>query len=1012
MTDRDLSEIPTEGAYDGSTPHEEDFENDVMEMLEQKSFVSYVFTGSELRDEFGYNPSDISISEVLQENIKRINPEISLDDDTLDSLSSEVQRFLQQPSSISKNGVVEKKREFFEAALTKSGLFSVEDANGDVHRVKLIDTDDFSNNQIFAANQVTYSYGGNEVRFDVVIFVNGLPFVIGELKRVEVSGETAKTATRDLREYEKDVPGFFVPAMFSVGMANSAKETEDSYISPLYYRGFGTPKEYESPWSNKEKDTEFITGLDAFRDLCQLDILEDFYKYGQFFLDDDDGKSHIVARHQQFFVGRQILSDVRKKLSQMENEASYHEREIVLNEISYSELVNQTQGSGKTLAMLFAARWVREQVVKPWTDFEPVRVLIVVDRANLNRQLKNQLDALQGVSLSYAVADKGDELKPLLVEGESDVIVTTIQKFREVDHNSWTCTEPFVTFEDEIHREMLNKEGAKYESVLPNRIRYGFTGTPTDEIVSEFGNDEPPFFFHEYSLSQALREGVTVPVDILQVRPALMDVEFDVLDEMFKSHIQSRSDVTMEEVNRKVQRTGYSKFEEYWDKFRKEILDFVVADLKEYIIGTEFNAMMVCASRKLAAMYTSELKETIGDEKVAAVYSGTIEEYPDIGIDKDTAVHRYKDDTDPLQLVVVCEMLLTGFDSPPLKRMYLNRDISQQHTLEQALARVNRPMEGKSEGKILDFKGSAKDLEVRLQGKEFTTLNTDISEVLDKYKNALLDCRDFLGFEDWGEFISVVDSDSYTEYLHNFFVDYDDRKQEYTELFRRARSLREDGYPSREMLQYEATFKRLQGAYNYIKTPNGETEILSELVGEAGGAALEKHTDLSGGFIEVESSSIDKNTVDKIAQEREVNHRIKELEQRMNDVETQFAQTSFSERFEHLYSNWISNDMSVDKISGELDSLECSLDKAEEESIPEAAQEIQSHIENKTGILISEDDAVEVYEALTEYPLNTESKQERAHNRIYTQDVKGGNFPIIQDYEMVRECINIIADVE
>lgn len=913
------------------------------------------------------------------------------------------EKLQKHPHGLDENEVVSEKADIWQFLTGKQAMLTVTDEDGHAHRPTLIDTEDITNNKFAVARQYQYQHpSGNAVRPDIVLFVNGIPVYIVEVKSSGTSGD-AKDAVADVRnQYESEAPGLFMTAIAGVGVAeNSVQLDDEEYISPLYYRGYDAPKRFESPWYDDANDKEYQSGFEAFADFCKPEQVIQMLSYGQLYTDDGE---HIVARHQQYFVARRIVEDVIQKVRACGQKEGAKR---------FRELISHVQGSGKTYAMLFAARWVHSEVLS-----DDVRMLVVVDRKNLDESVQTELQSISGWGFTYSKAETTRDLKRLISETDTQLILTTIQKIGKLEDyilddgsvkDGVTASvqsltdDVFVSFEDEVHREMLNKQGAVFKAAFPKLIRYGFTGTPTDDIVAEMGGDAPNIFLHEYSLQQALREGVTVDVNTKNLSERL-DAPSKALDEEFE-RIITEEGYTLSDAKEMVQRAGYSKYEEHWESYREKVASHIAGDFQNMYFNTDWNAMVVCGSKKLAAQYASLLQDQFGGQVVQPVYSRDnsddriVQEM--LELDKSSAIQKFKDEDNSLQLLVVCEMLLTGFDAPSLKCMYLNRDISKEHTLLQALARVNRPDEGKNFGRIIDYKGATQDLQVRLEGNEFTTLTEDEEDLSAEYVDALDDCQDAFGVESWNEFKQNLYKKGH-EYIRQVLLKDKASVNEFNSAFKRAKSIRGRLYPATTALKYEPIFDVL--ALIYRKT--GDERVISNLaeaVGRAGGKSLETEAEIVQ-FEEESEFDISAETLSGFDRDVRLRERVARVKSRVNDMEREFSDVRFSDRVDDLFSRWEDGELS----SRDIEALEDDLDSFEENTISVTAQKIKNAV-NETRAdqnKLTDEDAEWIMEVLQEKSLHL---SEENTNKIVGNLASNNSF-ILDDFGLVKKCTEIVKN--
>ncbi len=615
---------------------------------------------------------------LLAEQVVALNEEVT--EHNVDKFVSSLRRDLDADNMIDGN------RTFYHL-LTKGKTFNIKCDDGTTNTiyVDLIDYENPENNRFHAVNQFSVSRE-TTIRPDVNLFVNGIPLVTMELKSLAQDNDW-HDAVRDLKDYEEDVPRLFIPGLFNI-----AADTME-----LRYGSVGAPKEFYEPWNDAPEDFKDDNAMrQAVRALCNPDSILDLLKHFVFYERRAGGDAKIVPRYMQYYAVNRILERVRE---------GNHRRGLIWH----------TQGSGKSFTMLYAA----ENLLSRPTVARNPQVFVIVDTDKLNSQMRDQLANL---SLEqWTEAKTIDHLQQLIEEGSSQLVLTTIQKFEDVDPDVQGNDEVIV-MSDEAHRFMEADLGSRLDAALPDCYHFGFTGTPVREgeqhedrnTFREF-SPEGEDYLHRYSVKQGIDDGLILPVYFTLRHEMKWDIDEAGLDEEFEQEFRGMStDEKREAIRKNVTATTLAEIEPRVEKAVEEI----DAHYDEHVSPNGWKGMVVTPSRRSAAMYGERLRRRRGDEAVEVLYTSTkddsdlIKQFHTDSEERDSIVKAFKEDENP-QLLVVHNMLLTGFDAPILKTMYLDRNL-KNHNLMQAIARTNRPAAGKENGEIVDFQGVFENIDEAL----------------------------------------------------------------------------------------------------------------------------------------------------------------------------------------------------------------------------------------------------------------------------------------------------------
>ena len=360
-----------------------------------------------------------------------------------------------------------------------------------------------------------------------------------------------------------------------------------------------------------------------------------------------------------------------------------------------------TQGSGKSLTMVFLAVKMRRD-----PDLRDYKLVFITDRTQLDQQLTNTFLRTQGETVYHA--NSVAHLKELLQKDSSDLVMAMMQKFQEgeddFDFPVLNESDRIIVLADEAHRTQYGTLGVAINTGLPNAPKIAFTGTPL--IKSRKTNNEFGTYIDTYTIEQAVADGATVQI-LYEGREAKTKVTGDSLDQLFDEYFHDKTDEERAAINKKYG-TELAVLEAP-QRIRWVCID-LLKHYKEHIQPNGFKAMVVTSSRRAAVLYKETLDE-LGAPPSECIISGSHNDeqfftpYTD-SVNQKLAIENFKMPLSehPLSFLVVKDMLLTGFDAPICQVMYLDRKLTE-HSLLQAIARVNRTYAGKSRGFIVDYYG-------------------------------------------------------------------------------------------------------------------------------------------------------------------------------------------------------------------------------------------------------------------------------------------------------------------
>jgi type I restriction enzyme, R subunit len=614
----------------------------------------------------------------LEQAIQRINPWISEDN---------LRKVVREVTLIQTSTLMESNKWFWER-LTQ--YFSVDQDLGSGRRgqtLKLIDFDNLENNEFLCVDQFKIQGPSQNIIPDILLFVNGLPLGVIECKAPFVTDPMAE-GINQLRRYANlrnpsDTEGCEKLFHYNQVMVSTYRDGArvGTISSPVeYYLEWKDPyptdaKELGSPANAQQLLIQGLLNPATF-----LDIIQNFTLY-----ETESGRTiKKIARYQQFRAVQKTIERLRAPGDRK----------------SKGGVIWHTQGSGKSLTMVFLTQKIRRDPL-----LRDYKLVFLTDRTQLDGQLTATFRNAQGESVLNA--SSVSHLKELLARDASDLVTATIQKLQEGDFG-YSClndSDRIIVLADEAHRTQYGTLGAAINTALPNAPKIAFTGTPlitSEKTTQEFGG-----YIDTYTIEQAVADGATCQI-LYEGREATTKVTGDSLDALFDRYFQ---DKTPEEKTAIKKKYGTEKAV----LEAPQRVEWIGLDLVQHyrttILPNGFKGILVTGSREVAVLYKQKLDAVPGAPESAVVISGDHNDPPHLAkwtnpADHKKAIENFKKPIHehPLSLLIVKDMLLTGFDAPICQVMYLDRKLTD-HTLLQAIARVNRTKANKFSGYIVDYFG-------------------------------------------------------------------------------------------------------------------------------------------------------------------------------------------------------------------------------------------------------------------------------------------------------------------
>ena len=578
------------------------------------------------------------------------------------------------------------------------------------HTVRFLDFDEPDRNEWIVTRQYRVHGSKKHVIPDVVAFVNGLPLAVIECKSPTIGDAWKAEAVKQLHRYQeadsrwKDqgAPKLFEAAQILVGTCGER----------AVYGTVGAPERFFLEWKEP-----YPLGVEQLREqLGRAPTPQDILLYG---LLEPRNLLDIVRNFVVFEIedGRAVRKLTRYKQFIAVNEAMRRIR-TARKPGARGGIVWHTQGSGKSLTML----WLALKLRRDGTQQQPT-VVIVTDRTKLDRQISGVFTACGFPNPERA--DSVRDLRRLLEHPTGRTVMTTIQKFQELTgpgggprrgqvHPTLSEAANIFVMVDEAHRTQYQSLAANMRQALPNACFLGFTGTPIDKkdrsTLRTFGS-----YIDTYTIEQAVRDKATVPI-FYESRLAELHIIGQTIDQVFDRVFADRS-----EEERAVIKRRFATEQEIARAPRR--IEAICLDLldhfNQFIAPNGFKAQVVATSRHAAVSYKETLDRLNGPESALIMSAGHNDEerltrWHLRREEQDRVIERFKDGDDPLAMLVVCDMLLTGFDAPVEQVMYLDAPL-REHTLLQAIARVNRPHgDEKTYGLVVDYWGVSAKLQEAL----------------------------------------------------------------------------------------------------------------------------------------------------------------------------------------------------------------------------------------------------------------------------------------------------------
>ena len=685
--------------------------------------------------------SNVILDKILGEQLSKINS-FEYKGENYPFSTGSIQGAINALKNVPNEGLVQTNERVYDL-LTLGKSFN-ETVQGDrkAYTVKYIDWENPQNNSFHVCEEFEVEGVAGKKRPDVVLFVNGIPFVIIENKRRDKNDSLEEAISQHIRN-QKEKEG--IPKLFYYAQLLLAVHPNE-----VKYGATGTPAKFWSVWkednqkeigkllrkktNNTEAEDRLITEQDkGLYALCEpLRLLELVYKYIVF-----DGPDKKICRYQQYFAVQETIARVKQR-----NKDGNREGGVIWH----------TTGSGKSLTMVMLSKALALE-----TSIESPRVIIVTDRISLDKQI---FKTFVNCGKHVKKAKSGSDLVDLLQDKGNEIITTIIDKFEIATKRASFKDESQNIFVlvDESHRSQYGSAHANMKRIVPNASYIGFTGTPLmksqKSTAKKFGG-----FIHKYTIDQAVKDGAVLPL-LYEGRSAKLTINKKQIDKGFE-----RLAAPLNEEARKDLKKKFATIGKIYES--DHVIEEIAYDISKHFLenwkGTGFKAQLAVPKIDTAITYQkyfeSQTDETLkintrvvftppdsrqhnddvwseSTSESRKYWEQLMQRFNDQEAYENHVIERFKEKDDEIEIIIVVSKLLTGFDAPRNTVLYLAKPLVA-HNLLQAIARVNRLFEGKEHGHIIDYVGILGKLDEALT--EYSALEDFDEEDL---TNAVVDVKE------------------------------------------------------------------------------------------------------------------------------------------------------------------------------------------------------------------------------------------------------------------------------
>lgn len=678
--------------------------------LEVLNKIGYTIISPNKAEQIRGNLYSVILKDVLIDRLKAIN-DYEYKGASFKFSEKNIQQSIQDINEVLTDGLIKTNEKIYDSLLLgRSYPEKVSDIDGiRSFNINYIDWIHPENNLYHVVEEfsVEREDGQGTVRPDIVLFINGIPIGVIECKKASI------TVDQGISQMLRNQGQEYVPQLFKFVQVVMSTNKNDTQFATVY-----TPKKFWSVWKEEEESGEYnwfkselekavIGRIPTFQDKSILALFHperilDIIRY--FTLFDKNVKK--IARYQQYFAIKEIIKTIQETDKKGNRQ---------------SGVIWHTQGSGKSLTMVMFARYILSEMA----ELHP-QVLVITDRVELDGQIHQTFNHSR---LKAAKASSGRNLVELINDRSADIITSLVHKF----DNASKLQEPvkskniFILI-DESHRTQYGELHIKMKNVFPNACYLGFTGTPLMKKDKSTMNKFGSRMIHKYTIRDGVEDGAIVPL-LYEGRLVEQTVNRAAIDKRIEMITRNLNENQTEMLKSK-----WSKFEAIASSEQRIrlIADDIYMHFKQFYKGTYAKAILATNSKYDAIRYQEAFAE-FGDINTAVVISPPdqregyeeVDEEPKDRVIKfwNKAMSGYSDpskyeehvksefiDGDSIDILIVVDKLLTGFDAPKATVLYVDKPM-KEHTLLQAIARVNRLYEGKDFGLIVDYRGLIEELD-------------------------------------------------------------------------------------------------------------------------------------------------------------------------------------------------------------------------------------------------------------------------------------------------------------
>jgi len=722
---------------------------------------------TDLHEKRNFNIKEPFIVEILETKLKELSPGIVTDE----NIGDIIRRLRLIPSTLKGN------EEFLEYLRGKKTVYVEEEKRE--KNFKLIDFNNLENNH-FAFTKEFQFEDRTKRRLDIVLFINGIPICDFELKSPTV-WEAEEEAFEQVQIYNNDLPELFKYLQFyavSEGI-NLFYGPTWKYESKTFYR-----------WRPKD-GANFTELIETFFE--RREVLDTLQAYIVFMTIDEELQKYILKYHQR----RAIRKIIRRILEGKEKKG----------------LIWHTQGSYKSLTMIICADELRKLL-----ELENPTILVVVDRLELEQQIYQNFQSYGYPNIVRA--ESKNHLRELLEDDYRGLIITTIHKFEGMP-KSVNERENIIVLIDEAHRSQEGDLGNYMRGALPNPHYLGFTGTPVDKTkvgrgtFVAFGYPDEPYL-DRYTIDESIKEGTTVPLYYTLAETEL-HVDKETLEEEFFKVVEEEGVSSIEGINKIIERAeklkAVLKAKDRIDKIAKHIAEHYA----KFVEPLGFKAFIVAMDREACALYKEAINKYLPEDYTKVVYtanhrdSDLLRKYH-ISDEEEKRIRKDFKSPDRLpKILIVTEKLLTGYDAPVLYAMYLDKPL-KDHTLLQAIARVNRPYAGKTCGLVVDYIGIFDNIQRALAFYSSDGVETgliDFEKLKERFTELMKKADSILKEID-------MESKERTQKIIDYFFE-KEKREDFIKLFKQIEEIYEILSPDEFLRDYIEKYKLLVQIYTIVK---------------------------------------------------------------------------------------------------------------------------------------------------------------------------------------------------